>query len=254
MISDAFKNGPAFIAYLTLGDGGLDYSLEAALALVRGGVNLLEIGLPFSDPIADGPVIQKAMTRSLKEGTKPADVIAFLRAFRKHSDIPVVVFSYYNPIFAAGPIFLDQIKEAGADGLLIVDLPFELMPASKLEPILIISPSTPHERVLEIAAQGRGFLYYACQKGTTGIRNALPTDFAQDVQRIKHISSLPIAVGFGIGDRETARTALQHASGFIVGSYFVEAMSRKASPQELTSLAQHIDPRSSDDTYTQAQR
>ncbi len=97
MIANAFKKGPAFIGYLTLGDGGLEYSLEAALALVKGGVDLLEIGLPFSDPIADGPVIQKAMERSLKAGTRPEDLIAFLRAFREQSEVPVVVFRLLQP-------------------------------------------------------------------------------------------------------------------------------------------------------------
>ena len=142
MIAQAFAKGPALIAYLTLGDGGLDYSLSSALALARGGVDLLEIGLPFSDPIADGPVIQKAMERSLQKGTKPQDVIAFLQAFRKQSQVPIVIFSYYNPILAAGKLFLDQAHAAGANGILIVDLPFEQMPESVLDPVLIVSAST----------------------------------------------------------------------------------------------------------------
>ena len=106
MITQAFATGPALIGYLTLGDGGLDYSLSSALALVEGGVDLLEVGLPFSDPIADGPVIQKAMERSLKAGTKTEDLIAFLHAFRKKSQVPIVIFSYFNPILTAGLAFL----------------------------------------------------------------------------------------------------------------------------------------------------
>lgn len=243
MIAKAFADHPAFIAYLTLGDGGLDYSLECALSLVKGGVDLLEIGLPFSDPIADGPVIQKAMQRSLQNGTKPADFITFLQAFRKKSDVPVVLFSYYNPILAAGPKFLEQAKAAGAGGLLIVDLPFELLPQSPLDPILVISTSTPEQRLQAIASLGRGFLYYVCQKGTTGMRTSLPTYFSQDIKRIKKASPLPVVAGFGISDKETARAAIANADGFVVGSYFVEAMGRKVSPQELTTLAQTIDPR-----------
>lgn len=150
MIANAFAKGPAFIAYLTLGDGGLDYSLSSALALVKGGVDLLEIGLPFTDPVADGPVIQKAMQRSLDRGTKAADLIPFLQALRKETDVPVILFSYYNPILALGKTFRTQAKQAGASGMLIVDLPFELMPESDLDPILVISTSTPQERVEQI--------------------------------------------------------------------------------------------------------
>ena len=243
MIAHAFTKGPAFIAYLTLGDGGLDYSLEAALALIRGGVDLLEIGLPFSDPIADGPVIQKAMERSLHRGTKPHDAIAFLKALRQKTEVPVVLFSYYNPILASKKEFLTQAKDAGANGMLIVDLPFELVPESSLDPIFIISTSTPQERVQKIAQKAKGFIYYACQKGTTGMRGSLPAHFNRDIERIKRECTLPIAAGFGISHRETAKEAIDFADGFVVGSYFVDAMSRNISPEELTRLAQKIDPR-----------
>jgi tryptophan synthase alpha chain len=244
MISQVFAKGPAFIAYLTLGDGGLDYSLECALSLVKGGVDILEIGLPFSDPIADGPVIQQAMERSLQGGTKAADLIPFLHAFRKHSDVPLIIFSYYNPILALGKTFLETAAHAGANGILIVDATFDLLPPSPLDPILIVSPSTPKERVEKIAQAGKGFIYYVCQKGTTGMRSGLPEHTAENIARIKEVSSLPIAIGFGIHQRQTAAQALSLAGGFIVGSYFVDAMSRKVSPEELMKLAQQIDPRS----------
>jgi tryptophan synthase alpha chain len=243
MIGNAFTKGPAFIAYLTLGDGGLDYSLESAFALVRGGVDLLEIGLPFSDPIADGPVIQKAMERSLRNGTRTHDLISFLSAFRRESDVPVVLFSYYNPVLASGETFLSQAKEAGANGMLIVDLPYELMPESCLDPILIISTSTPQRRLQKIVKKGRGFIYYACQKGTTGMRDDLPSYFGHDIARIKQECALPVVAGFGISSRETARQAIEIADGFVVGSFVVEAMGRKISSRELTSLAQQLDPR-----------
>jgi tryptophan synthase alpha chain len=243
MIADAFSKGPAFIAYLTLGDGGLDYTLESAHALVKGGVDLLEIGLPFSDPIADGPVIQKAMERSLDAGTQTSDLIPFLKAFRQTSEIPIVLFSYYNPLFIAGNTFLDLAKEAGADGMVIVDLPYELTPESLLDPILIVSTSTPEDRLQKIVQKGRGFIYYACQKGTTGMRSGLPEHFENDIRRIKRHCSLPIVAGFGISHRQTAKEAIDSADGFVVGSYFVEAMSRKVPPEELTRLAKQIDPR-----------
>lgn len=243
MISDAFAKGPAFIAYLTLGDGGLDYSMDAALAFVKGGVDLLEIGLPFSDPVADGPVIQKAMERSLEKGTKSQDLIPFLKAFRKISQLPIVVFSYANPILAQTSSFLENAKQAGADGLLLVDIPFEKMPPSALDPILIVSTTTPQERVRQIAQRAKGFIYYACQKGTTGMRSALPDHFGKDIARIKQESSLPVAAGFGISSRETAKEAIAAADGFVVGSYFVEAMGRKVSPDELTQMAMQINPK-----------
>lgn len=243
MITNAFAKGPAFIAYLTLGDGGLDYSLQSALALVKGGVGLLEIGLPFSDPVADGLVIQKAMQRSLQKGTKTHDLIPFLKAFRDLSDIPVVLFSYFNPLLASGENFLDQAKEAGANGILFVDLPYELIPDSPLDPILIISTSTPEHRVKKIIQKGRGFIYYVCQKGTTGMRKALPSHFKSDVLRIKRECPLPVVAGFGISHRQIAKEAIDVADGFVVGSYFVDAMSRKGSSEELTLLAQQIDPR-----------
>jgi tryptophan synthase alpha chain len=243
MITRAFANGPAFIAYLTLGDGGLDYSLESALALVKGGVDLLEIGLPFSDPVADGPVIQQAMQRSLHQGTKTHDLLHFLKAFRQKADIPVVLFSYYNPILASGKDFLAQVKEAGANGVLIVDLPYELMPESLLDPILIVSTSTSQDRLKKIAQKAKGFIYYACQKGTTGMRGYLPAHFSHDIERIKRECTLPVVVGFGISNRQTAKEVIDSADGFVVGSYFVEAMGRKVPPKELTNLAHQIDPR-----------
>lgn len=229
-------------AYFTLGDGGLDYSVACALALVKGGVDILEVGLPYSDPVADGPVIQKAMERSLKAGTKVRDFLTFMRKFREKSDVPVVLFSYYNPILAAGPEFLKEAKEAGANGLLIADVPFDKYPETELDPILIVSTSTPDERVEQIAARAKCFIYYACQKGTTGMRSQLPAHFPHDIARIKKHSSLPIVAGFGISNRETATEAVRYADGFVVGSYFVDAMSRRISPEKLTQLAKELKP------------
>jgi tryptophan synthase alpha chain len=253
MIAQAFAKRPAFIAYLTLGDGGLDYSLASALALVQGGVDILEIGLPFSDPIADGPVIQRAMQRSLQQGTKASDLIPFLCQLRKHTDVPLVIFSYYNPILSLGNAFLKEASAEGANGMLIVDLPFERMPISELDPILVVSTSTPQKRVQKIAEAGRGFIYYACQKGTTGMREGLPEHVADDIARIKKSCSLPVVIGFGISNKQSAAQALGLypnltgsgiADGFVVGSYFVDAMARRVSPQILTDLAKQIDPRS----------
>lgn len=233
----------SFIAYLTLGDGGFDYSLQAALALVSSGIDVLEIGIPFSDPIADGPVIQAAMQRSLECGTTPKDLFPFLRALRKETDIPVVIFSYANPILALGESFLIKAKEAGANAILIIDMPYEHIPQSCLDPIFVVSPSTSDSRLKEIAKRGKGFIYYACQKGTTGMRHHLPEHVPSNIARIRQFTALPIALGFGISSKEMAKEALQYADAFVVGSYFVEAMGRKASIEELKKITTHIDPR-----------
>lgn len=236
---------PAFIGYLTAGDGGLDYSLEAALALEKGGVDLLEIGIPFSDPVADGPVIQKAMQRSLEQGTTPDDVLELIRRIRKKSSIPLVLFSYYNPILQGGKEFLLKAKEAGAQGVLIVDLSIEerKKELEVLDQIWIISSTTSEERMEKILPLCRGFIYYASQKGTTGARSGFPEGFGAKIKEIKKRSSLPVVAGFGIASRESAQEALRYADGFVVGSLFVAAMGRKASPEELTQLAQSVDPR-----------
>jgi tryptophan synthase alpha chain len=168
-----------------------------------------------------------------------------LRLLRNQTKVPIVIFSYYNPILAAGPTFLEEAKEAGADGLLIVDAPFESIPPSGLNSILVVATSTPGERLKKIVQKGAGFIYYACQKGTTGMRGSLPEHSRPDIARIKQVTSLPVVIGFGISTKETAEEALRFADGFVVGSYFVDAMARKASPQELTQLAKQIDPRRS---------
>lgn len=234
---------PLFVGYLTLGDGGLDYSLEAALALIEGGVNLLEIGIPFSDPIADGPVIAQAMQRSLKAGTTTCDLIPFIKKLREHTQIPLVVFSYYNPILQAGEAFLRDAAQAGVDGILIIDL--SQAPSNPiLASICVIAPTTTDERLKTITQSAQGFIYYACQKGTTGMRDALPQGIQEEISRIKQQTALPVVIGFGISNRKMAQEALSHADGFVVGSYFVAAMARKASFQELKQMAQSIDPRS----------
>jgi len=238
---------PAFIAYFTAGDGGMDYSLEAALALEKGGVDLLEIGIPFSDPVADGPVIQKAMQRSLELGTKPEDVLELIRRIRKKSKIPIVLFSYYNPILQGGKEFLHKAKEVGADGILIVDLSIEeqKQELKVLDQIWLVSATTSPERMAKILPECRGFVYYACQKGTTGARRNLPEGFGAKIQQIKAQTQLPVVAGFGIASRESAAEALLYADGFVVGSLIVDAMGRKVSAEELTKLAMSVDPRRS---------
>jgi len=229
-ISERFKEKKLFIGYLTAGDGD---SLQKFRILLDGGVDLLEIGIPFSDPVADGPVIQKAMVRSLGKQTTLQNVLDLVQLIRKESDAPIVLFTYFNPIQGHLKQFLQNVKEAGADGILVVDLPPEEAEDYAaacynvgLDPIFVIAPSTPPERIRQIGALGRGFLYYACRKGTTGARAELPEDLPEKINQIRKRSDLPIAVGFGIAQPAMAKRILEIADAFVVGSYFVEKVER----------------------------
>jgi len=246
-IEELFKKKKPFIGYLTAGDGGVSRTLEAAFALVEGGVDLLEVGIPFSDPMADGLVIQDAMKRALDAETTPEDVLGFVKAFREKSSVPIVLFSYYNPIFIAGAKFLKKASDVGVDGVLIVDLPVEEADElrkwakdAELDTIFLVAPSTPKERIQKIAAACSGFLYYVSQKGTTGAKNALPEDLEKKVELIKSVASLPVVVGFGISNSEMSRKILEFADGFVVGSLLVQAIGEGRSPQELTTLTKSL--------------
>jgi tryptophan synthase alpha chain len=247
-IKNAFKNSKPYIGYLMAGDGGIEKTLQDALALIAGGVNILEIGVPFSDPIADGPIIQRAAQRALAAGTTLTQVLELVEKLRQHTDIPLILFSYLNPIFVAlkQDIFA-RAKHAGVDGVLIVDCPLEETKIyyqaclqQKIDPIYVVTPVTPKERIAAIDHQGRGFLYYACRKGTTGMRNELPDDFADKLQEIKSVAHLPVAVGFGISQPAMVKQVLQHADGFIVGSLFVQAIEEGKTSAELTQLAKSL--------------
>jgi tryptophan synthase alpha chain len=249
-ITNLFAQGKALIAYITAGDGGMKRTYDAALALIKGGVNLLEIGVPFSDPIADGPVIQRAAQRSLRDGTNLQQILQLCEKLRKQTDIPIILFSYYNPILTAmQDNFLHRAKLAGVDGILIVDCPIEETQSlhkeclqEQLAPIYIITPSTPLERIHKIDQYGRGFLYYACRKGTTGTRDELPSEFAQQMRTIKTATHLPIAVGFGISNRKMADQVLAYADGVVIGSLFVKALEENIATDALTKLAEDIYP------------
>jgi tryptophan synthase alpha chain len=250
-LAKAFRKGPTFIGYLTGGDGGEEYCTEAALALAAGGVDILELGIPFSDPVADGPVIQAAMRRSLSSGTTPHTLLKIAKGIRRQSSMPLIAFSYYNPILQGGEKLFFELKEAGFDGMLVVDLPLEeaeehieSLKKAELDPILIATPATTPERIKSLATMAQGFIYYACQKGTTGVRKNLPSDFDAKVQTIKSLSNMPVAAGFGIAEKATARLALQQADGFVVGSAFVNCIAKGGSLSELQKLAESIDPRS----------
>ena len=241
-IANAFAE-KAKIAYLTAGDGDADYFL----ALARAGANVLEIGIPFSDPVADGPAIQMAMERSLKNGTNINTVLETVKQIRSQTDAAIILFTYYNPIRHNLEQFLNDASTSGADGILVVDLPFEegeelrfLCKKVGLAQIAVTAPSTPPERIALLSGQGSGFLYYACRKGTTGIRNELPDDLIQRIREVRHHSKLPVAVGFGVSNNTMVEQILNVADGCVIGSYFVNAVANQVSAKELQQLAKEV--------------
>lgn len=244
-IQTAFEKNKIFAGYITVGDGD---SLAIAKTLIDAGVNLLELGVPFSDPIADGPVIQRAAERALKNNTSLSDVLTLAKNLRETSDIPLVLFSYFNPLLHANPAaWLPLAKQAGIDGVLVVDLPYEegqtfyqQCLAHDILPIAIITPATTPARLKKITRHAQGFLYYASQKGTTGMRSGLATEFAEKIAAIKAVSSLPILAGFGVATRADAQAMLQHAEGFVVGSFFMKAIEEGASLEALHHMAKNF--------------
>ena len=252
-IEQAFKKHKAFIGFIVGGDGGVEYSIRCGIELALSGVDILEIGLPFSDPVADGPVIQSAAERSLQGGTTASTLLEIARGIRKTVSTPLLLFSYYNPLLKRGDEYLLELKEAGFSGVLVVDLPppitqgphpfFEVLKRVGLTPIFLVSPSTDDRRLEEIVKMSEGFIYYACQKGTTGVRDKLPEETQRHIERIKKYTKLPIAIGFGIAERSSALEAISYADGFVVGSAFVKLMGERVDPKKLKSLVEKIDPR-----------
>lgn len=247
-IEQCFNQGKVFVGYLTAGDGGMQRTLNAALALIDGGINLLEIGVPFSDPIADGPVIQRAAARALAQGTTLEEVLWLTAEIRKHSTVPLILFTYLNPILQAlSQSFMAKAQQAGIDGLLLVDCPLEESAMFReqclqhdIAPVYVLSPTTTAARMQKMDNLGRGVLYYACRCGITGMRSGLPEDFAEKIQVIKSIVRLPVMTGFGIASAETANEVLRYTDGVVVGSLFVKALEDGISPSGLTELAQSL--------------
>jgi tryptophan synthase alpha chain len=194
------------VAYITAGDRTLDATLKFVLALAEAGADVIELGVPFSDPLADGPTIQRASERALKSGTTLAGVIGLVRRIRESSQVPLVLFSYYNPILQMGlEKFARAASEAGADGVLATDLTPEesvdyrrILAAHQLDTIFLGAPTSTDDRLAKIAAVSTGFLYLISRTGVTGAKDALPDDLPALIRRARAVTQLPIAVGFGI--------------------------------------------------------
>ena len=234
-------NRPAMIAYITGGDPTLDASAKIALALEGAGVDLLELGVPFSDPLADGATIQAAANRALTAGATVPGILDLVREIRKISQIPIVLFAYLNPVYIYGfGQFQADAAEAGADGLLLLDLPpqeaslnSELASAHGLKTIRLIAPTTPPERLKEITDASEGFIYYVSREGVTGEQTSLSTDIAARVEAIKSLTKVPVAVGFGISNPEQAATVAALADGVVVGSAIVRKIGESGNLPDL---------------------
>ena len=223
------ERSKALIAYLTAGDPDLETTREIILGLDRAGVDILEIGVPFSDPTADGPIIQAASHRALEGGATLSGILDMIEAVRAVSEIPIVLFGYYNPILSYGnEPFARRAREVGVDGLLVVDLPPEEAGELRrhtdragIDFISLIAPTTTDERIRKIAQGASGFLYYISITGVTGTARPQVADIKRDVERIRVVTTLPVAVGFGISTPEQAREIAPHADGIVIGSAFV---------------------------------
>jgi tryptophan synthase alpha chain len=222
----------AFIGYLTAGDPDADSTVRLAGALARAGADVLELGVPFSDPIADGPVLQRAASRALAAGTTLESVFGMARRIRGETPLALVLFSYINPILRYGAAAAaSAARDAGFDGVLLTDVPPEeseaVHPALRragLDTILLVSPTSPAVRMAEAARLSSGFLYVVSRPGTTGLRDRLPDDLPQTVRRARRAArTLPVAIGFGISTPEAARAAARLADGVVVGSALVRA-------------------------------
>jgi len=238
------KNEKALIVYLTAGDPSLDMTKDLIFALEKSGVDILEIGVPFSDPTADGPVIQAASQRALKTGTTLSGVLAMVSAIRKVSQIPIVLFGYYNPIFAYGAeAFARAAKDAGVDAMLVVDLPPEEAgelrihtDAADLDFISLVAPTTGKDRLETILRSATGFLYYISITGVTGTAAPKVEDIARDVGKIRKLTGMPIAVGFGISSAEQAKAIGALADGIVIGSAMVKLIDENRNSSELLKI------------------
>ena len=248
-LSAAFaKPHPALVCFLTAGDGDTAANLDA---LVAGGADVIELGMPFTDPMADGPAIQEANIRSLGAGTTTADVFAIAGGFReRHPDIPLVLMGYANPMVRRGPEwFADQCAKAGVDGVICVDIPPEeddalgpQLRAKGIAPIRLATPTTDARRLPQVLEGSSGFLYYVSVAGITGKQQAATASIEDAVARLKAATDLPVAVGFGVRTPEQAAAIARVADGVVVGSALVELVDAhgRDAPSHLRTLTESL--------------
>jgi len=220
----------AFVPYIMAGDGGLETLVERLTILEKFGATAVEVGVPFSDPVADGPTIQKAGLRALANGTTLKGIVQEIEKARKKVSIPIILMTYLNPIYSYGIAnFVRDIRNAGVDGCIIPDLPIEeeeiIVPEldkAEVELIRLVTMTTPLERIKTISSKGRGFLYTVTVKGITGVRNEYDAELTSFIKSVKEVSDIPVMAGFGISSKEQIQQISKYCDGVIVGSRIVE--------------------------------
>ncbi len=234
----------AFIAFITAGYPDLSVTEALIPELAENGADILELGVPFSDPIADGPVIQESSKEALLKDTNLMDILEVVRRARSKTDIPICLMTYYNPVFCFNEMkFVRQAVRSGVDGLIIPDLPPEeadgLIPACRkygLDTVFFVSPTTDAKRIKIVADATRGFIYYVSLTGVTGARRMLSADLAAKILQIKQITSKPVCAGFGISTREQIKEVYRAADGAIVGSAIVKAIKDNIDRKNLVQI------------------
>lgn len=230
---------PALVAYVTAGDPDFKTSCDIVRGVARGGADLIELGVPFSDPIADGPVIQRASERALAAGGSLTRALDIVRAVRAEIDAPIVLFTYVNPVLRFGTeAFTRAAVDAGVDGVLMLDIPIEesesmhrTLAAAGLDQIFLISPTTTEDRLRQAVAMGSGFLYAISRLGVTGARDAVAGTARPVVEAIRKVTAMPVALGFGISRPEHVREACVYADAAVVGSALVQKIAEAAPAQ-----------------------
>jgi tryptophan synthase alpha chain len=244
----AFQSRPSLVAYVTCGDPDLATTRDVVLAAVRAGADVIELGVPFSDPVADGPVIQRASQRAVENGTRLADVLDLAREVRNQIDAGLIIFSYLNPVLRFGLArFAAAAQAAGVDGALITDLTVEeagdyldAMRAHDLATVFLAAPTSTDERLRRIAHASTGFVYAVSRTGVTGQQKQLATDARQLVTRLRKFTRLPIAVGFGISTAEQFEAVGEFADAVVVGSAIVQAIESAGKAKAVQSVAELI--------------
>jgi tryptophan synthase alpha chain len=239
----------ALIPYVTAGDPFADASVDIMLAMAGAGADLIELGVPFSDPMADGPVIQRAAERALTRGIGMAQVLGYVRGFRaKDSRTPVVLMGYANPIERYGVArFVADAKDAGVDGVLVVDYPPEeceefllALEQAKLDPIFLLAPTSTEERIRSVARAARGYVYYVSLKGVTGAGHLDVASVAESIPRIKAHVKVPVGVGFGIRDGRSARAVADVSDAVVIGSALVQLLETRSRDNAASGAAEFI--------------
>ncbi|HWR14395.1 MAG TPA: tryptophan synthase subunit alpha [Terriglobales bacterium] len=244
-----FHRKPGLVAYITCGDPDLATSREVVLSAIRAGADIIELGVPFSDPVADGPVIQRASERALRGGTTLADVLNLAKEIRAQAPrAGLLVFSYLNPLVRLGlQHFADTAKAAGVDGVLVTDLPVEeageylpIMRKAELDTVFLAAPTSPDERLNAICEASRGFVYAVSRTGVTGTRQEIASDASSLVSRIRDFTKLPVAVGFGISNAQQFAEVTSFADAAIVGSGIVQVIERAEHGREAEAVYDFI--------------